>query len=116
MRRFGIIGICLFALAIWAQLLAPAAAEQMDHAFDPFSVICAHPAGGGDQPAPASHDHHCCTFCHAYLGGAPLDDRPLYTHLDYPVSSPLRWHLVASAPSLRRPWRAHRPRDPPLSI
>ncbi len=116
MHRFGIIGICLFALAIWAQLLAPAAAERMQAAPDPFSVICTHAPAGSDQPAHSSHEHHCCPLCHAYLGGAPLDDRPLYTRLDFPVSSPLRWRLATTTASLGRPWRAHRPRDPPSSI
>lgn len=119
MRRFGIIGVYLFALAAWAQLLAPVAAAQMMSASDPFSVICATPStdGGG---APAGHHgsqaHQCCVLCHAVLGGPLPDARPPYTALDYPVASRLRWRHAAVAPRPYRPAFRHRPRGPPALV
>lgn len=99
-------------------MLAPAMAFGMHHpTVDPLSVIC-H-AGGGSSQKPAPTHHHAptcdhCLLCHAVAGGLPPDGRPVFTRLDHPVASPLRWRHQDPLVVLPAVGRDAQPRGPPI--
>ena len=111
--------VCLFGL--WLQMMAPAFALSMqNHALDPLSVIC-HSGSASDQDhrkAPAHHTPACehCLLCHAVSGGLVPDVKPVFTHLDYPVSSPHRWATTEALAPPTDIWRHAEPRGPPTLV
>lgn len=111
--------VCL--LSLWLQMLAPALALSMQrHGPDPFSVIC-HSASAGEQDhrkSPVPHAPACdhCLVCHAMTVGMPSDGRPVFTRLDYPVSSPLRWTAAATFVPSNDTSRHPKPRGPPSLV
>ena len=112
--------VCM--LSLWLQMMAPALASSMPrHAPDPFSVIChAASAGGQDHrkapvpPHAPACDH--CLLCHAVAGGMPPDGRPVFTRLDHPVSSPLRWVVDQTVVPANDVSRHAKPRGPPSLV
>ena len=119
MRRHSLIGLFLCVFAIWAQVLAPVAAEALVQT-DPLAgaVLCTH-GGSTDGGTTGSHDgpahgHYHCLLCQACIGGGLIPERPAFTALDHPVASPLRWRLVAPAPKIARARGPGQPRGPPV--